>query len=418
MSDLTFIVERMSDAVDVIARCMPVDDDADEAALIDRIAWLEELKNAASAAQAVETAKFSAAVRARHARLGLPEDERGRGVAAQVALARRESPFWGRVHTGLAQVLVTEMPHTLRRMHDGMLTEKRAMILVRETAVLTREDRARIDAEICADYAVFDGWSDRRFEREAQRRAYACDPASVVARNARAESERRVSVRPAPDSMAYLTALLPVAQAVAVKAGLMKAADALVASGDGRSRSQIEADTLVERATGQSAADAVPVTINLVMTERALLHGESQPARIPGHGPVPAAIARRYLTTATREATAWLRRLYTTPETGDLVAMESKARIFPKSMATLIDLRDDTCRTPYCDAPIRHHDHALAHDEGGPTSIDNSQGLCEACNYSKQAPGMQAKSVIGLRHTIELRTPTGHRYASVAPPLI
>jgi hypothetical protein len=71
-------------------------------------------------------------------------------------------------------------------------------------------------------------------------------------------------VRPAADTMAYLTGLLPVAQAVACYAALGRAADALLAYGDPRTRGQLMADLAVERMTGQSTADAVPVTVHLV----------------------------------------------------------------------------------------------------------------------------------------------------------
>ncbi len=40
--------------------------------------------------------------------------DRGRGVASQVALARRDSPVRGGRHVGLAKALVHEMPRTLR----------------------------------------------------------------------------------------------------------------------------------------------------------------------------------------------------------------------------------------------------------------------------------------------------------------
>jgi hypothetical protein len=53
------------------------------------------------------------------------------------------------------------------------------------------------------------------------------------------------------------------------------------------------------------------------------------------------------------------------PASGALVAMESRSRLFPKGLAHFIALRDDTCRTPYCDAPIRHTDHADPHIRGG-----------------------------------------------------
>ena len=63
----------------------------------------------------------------------------------------------------------------------------------------------------------------------------------------------------------------------------------------------------------------------------------------------------------------WLRRLYASPTTGELVAMDSRARLFPAGLARFIRLRDQVCRTPWCDAPIRHIDHVVPHVAGGPT---------------------------------------------------
>jgi hypothetical protein len=99
--------------------------------------------------------------------------------------------------------------------------------------------------------------------------------------------------------------------------------------------------------------------------------------------------------------------------------MESRARLFPKGLARFIDLRDDTCRTPYCDAPIRHHDHATAHGRGGQTNGLNGLGACEACNYAKEAPGWKVTTTYGDHgcHTAEFITPTGARHHSTAPPL-
>lgn len=112
----------------------------------------------------------------------------------------------------------------------------------------------------------------------------------------------------------------------------------------------------------------------------------------------------------------WLRRLYTAPGTGELVAMDSRARLFPPGLRRFLQARDDLCRTPYCDAPIRHYDHVLAYHNNGPTSGANGQGLCEACNHTKEAPGWKARTVPGPRHTVRITTPTGHAYQSTAPP--
>src|SRR5688500_4994895 len=80
---------------------------------VDAIRALEDLKSSVAAAQARHTVMLDEAVRAHHARLKLPKAQHGRGVAQQVASARRESPFRGGMHLGMAKALVAEMPHTL-----------------------------------------------------------------------------------------------------------------------------------------------------------------------------------------------------------------------------------------------------------------------------------------------------------------
>ena len=238
---------------------------------IELIGVLEDLANATRACQAVLTAQFDRSQRAEQARAGVAPAQRGRGVAAQVALARRESPHRGQQHLGLARVLTQEMPHTLAAFRAGRVGEWRTMVMARETACLALADRRSVDAELAGDPEAFAALGDRQVVVACQRLAARLDPASVVARRRRAESERRVSLRPAPETMAQLSALLPVAQGVAVFAALTRSADTARAGGDARSRGQVMADTLVERVTGQSSAPAVPVRVNLVLTDPTLL---------------------------------------------------------------------------------------------------------------------------------------------------
>jgi 5-methylcytosine-specific restriction endonuclease McrA len=88
------------------------------------------------------------------------------------------------------------------------------------------------------------------------------------------------------------------------------------------------------------------------------------------------------------EATAdEMRRLYTHPTTGELVAMDSRARAFPQGLARYMRTRDVMCSGPYCGAPIRHIDHIRPHAEGGETSATNGQGLCAHCNLTKELLG-------------------------------
>ena len=93
--------------------------------------------------------------------------------------------------------------------------------------------------------------------------------------------------------------------------------------------------------------------------------------------------------------------------------MESRARDFPPLLRRFLILRDEVCRTPWCDAPIRHADHVVAHADGGPTNSINGQGLCEACNYVKETPGWTSRA--GPDGAVTTTTPTRHAYCSSEP---
>ncbi|HET7072719.1 MAG TPA: DUF222 domain-containing protein [Mycobacterium sp.] len=394
-----------------------VDPHADEAGLIARITELERAKSAAAAGQARAAAALDALRRSNEADADVPAAHRGRGVSSEIALARRDSPARGGRHLGFAKALVYEMPRTLAALEAGLLSEWRATLIVRESACLDVDDRHELDAELCADESKLDGMGDARIAATARAIAYRLNAQAVVDRAAKAASERTVTIRPAPDTMTYVTALLPVAQGVSVYAALKRAADTTF---DDRTRGQVMADTLVERVTGRPADVAQPVAVNLIIADETLLGGDDIAAVVDGYGPIPAAVARNLVSNATtdKRSQATLRRLYRHPRSGALLAMESRARRFPKGLATFIGLRDQRCRTPYCDAPVRHRDHAQPRHRGGATNAANGLGLCERCNYVKEAPGWRVTAAMDEtgRHMAEFTTPTGMRYQSGAPP--
>ncbi len=384
-----------------------------------QIRALEELKSAAAAAQMRIAIDFDKSQRAAVDSSALDttdqlDNRRRRArqaasvISAQVAHARRESPHAGAKFLRTAKALINEMPHAFAALERGRLNEFRASVVVKETACLTTSARTNVDAAVCSDLDRVARLGNRQLEAEIKTAAYRTDPEVVTQRAAYAVNERRVSIRPAPDTMVWLTALLPVAQGVAAYAALTKYADSARASGDERSRGQVMADVLVERLTGQATADAVPIEVNLVMTDRTLLAGDSEPAHLLGYGTVPGEVARKMLGTD-----FWLRRLYTHPSTGQLVAMDSKSRFFPAGLAKLITIRDQHCRTPWCDAPIRQRDHAIRNADGGETSLTNGQGLCVACNQSKDSPGWPTD--YGLT---EPPDPPGHIRPTHSSPVI
>src|SRR5580765_4202463 len=270
--------------------------DADRLAAIGA---LEELKAASGAAQARVTVAFDASHRAGHADDPKPvqvsPDEataesdpspsrrrEGRGVAEMVALARRESPTRGDQHLGLAKALVLEMPLLHGLLTQGLVSEWVATKVVQGTAALTREDRQIADTRLAP---VLPKLGPKSAGAAARRVAAQLDAASVVKRMAAAARSRRVTVRPAPDGMAYLSILAPLAETVGAFAALGRDADAVVGGHGcqpvaGRTRGQVMADLAIQRMGGLGFGQVQPVEIQLVMTDTALF---GQDAEGEGH---------------------------------------------------------------------------------------------------------------------------------------
>lgn len=399
----------------------------DSAAQIDQITLLEKLRSAVAAVQASVTAAFVAGVRSQRATAGIPAHRRDRGLAAQVGLARRISHHQAQRYVSWAMVLCNELPTTFDTLRAGETSEARAFTMTRETVFLSRTDRARVDDELGARLA---GWGDRTVEAEVRRAAYRMDPHGFVERIPAAPRDRRVTVRPAPDGMGRVSALVPLPQAVASWNALRKHADTVIGTGDPerRTRGQVMADAFVERLTGQASARDVPVEVCLIMTDTALSGGDGtgvdennwsadgtqEPAWLLDGGPLPAPLARRMITEPAHHVPRWVRRLYRHPETSQLITMDRDRRLFSPTQGHFVRLRDRRCRTAWCDSPIRHIDHVQPRATGGPTSVGNAGGRCEACNYAKQAVGWAAAPA-GRPGQYLLTTPTGHTYLETTP---
>ncbi len=391
--------------------------DLDRASLVDALGELETLGRTVSALQAALTTRLDELLTQDQADAGTRPEELGRGVGNVVAAARRESPHRGRRHLSLARIVATELPHTWAAWQGGRIDEWTATVIARETACLPLEHRLTVDETVASDPDQLEQLSARQLLARLRTESERLDPAACVARRRHAESERRVTLRPAPDSMTWLTALLPVKDGVAVYTTLTREADTARAEGDERTRGQVMADSLTATLLGATRdKPANPVALGVVMTDAALLAGADDQAHLDGFGPIPAELAREIVCGAlTEEEVVSIRRLYTSPETGELVAMESRTRTFRGNLARFIRLRDRTCRTPWCDAPVRHVDHVVDNAQGGPTSAGNGEGLCEACNYAKTAHGWRARPQPD--GSVAITLPTGQTLTSRPPPI-
>jgi Domain of unknown function (DUF222) len=391
-------------------------DAAGGAALIDRMALTEKLKAALDAVQAAAIVQFARSQVTAQRRLNVPPDRLGRGIAEQVALACKVGATEGSRRLHHARDLVLDMPKTLDMLAHGEISGWTARLITTETSHLDRATRRDVDTQL--GVSKLPSRSPRAAAAAARRLAYRADPQAAADRCRKAREDRHVSLRPAPDTMAMLTGLLPVEQGVACWAALGAEANRLKASGDRRNRGQIMADTLVERLTGQTTAAAVPLEVQFVVPVEALVDPDHPaPADISGNGPIPAPLARQLLGTMDREHSGW-RRLFTRPTWAEdrvVTGIDRRSRRFTGAVADLIVARDAHCRDPYCSAPIRHLDHIQRHSDGGATTPTNGRGVCESGNYAREMPGWSVQLIDPDRHTVLTTTPTGHAYFS-APP--
>lgn len=455
VASLREFVEQMADldgSPDRSGRC-------DDIARIDQLAELERLKAAAAAAQARLTREFeksqldqqdAAARRERERGNSVRADRlttsRGRGIGDQVALARNDATSQGARHLAFARAM-EQMPHTLALLTDGQISEWTATLLVRETDDLSAEHRTTVDTKLCAttlDAKTGElhqpqvlGLAPRRVANRARALANQLDAEAATRRAAKANSRRRVTIRPTPSTMSYVTGLLPVRDGVAVFASLESDAKAAKAAGDARTVSQLMADLLVQRVTGAPATAGplddpaqtarpngqgtstgrkVPVRVHLVMSADTFLADSDQPARTSDGTVIPADEARAWVHDPSTPVT--IRRLFTDAATGVATDADPRARKHSARDKAFLRLRDQSCRIPGCDRSIDDIDHPERHADGGASTRANGQGVCEGHNLAKEAPGWRTR-VSDPRpghHEIEIITPTGHTYRSKAPP--
>ncbi|WP_285030727.1 DUF222 domain-containing protein [Mycolicibacterium sp. lyk4-40-TYG-92] len=201
---------------------------ADEAALLGRMAELEQAKGAAAA----EQARLAAALEARRveaARAGGPRVSRA-ALGSEVGLARGESPHRGERLMAMARILVADMPSTLAALESGVLSEHRAELITKEAACLSVLDRQLLDAELCTDPATIDGMGDAEIAAQVKRIVYRLDHDAALERARRAPAGRHVRFRPAHDGMATVSVRLPAAEGRAMHTALSDEAATTLAS--------------------------------------------------------------------------------------------------------------------------------------------------------------------------------------------
>ena len=389
-------------------------------AAVERIRVYDTLKGQLEAAQATEVANFEQQRLAQEAQQNIPTSQRGKGLGAEVGLARRETPSRGNRFLKLARALAHDLPHTARALTSGHIREEHAQVIAKETEVLSPDLRRAVDTAIKDRLCVA---GPKQLASEVRAHVQAMDPAAAEARHRQATKARRVTCEPVGDGMAQLIAYGP-AHLLQGKVNSLRAqAKTLISAGKSpdslgqrRTRDQVMFDLFAEADpdnNGSRPRSGASVDLMLMMTPESLLADGDTPAWLAGHGPIPAAVARAWMADTTLNV--FLRRIFTDATGTRLASMEARGRRFSSTIRKMLLLRDNTCRNPHCDAPIMDSDHAEPVRKGGKSDLDNASGLCARCNQIKENRGWRHD---GNLDQLTVTTPTKHTYTTQPGPLI
>jgi hypothetical protein len=331
----------------------------------------------------------------------------------QVACALRISPDTARARLVEAQALTSRFPSSLGLLAQGRVQIMHLKALLEHTAVLEDQVAAAVEALVLPKLPTQTVGAARKAIARAVLKA---DPAGAEQRHTRAKEDRRTTLQPHPDGMAWYGALLTAGDAALVDAAVTAHAHTLTE--DGRTLPQRCADALVELVSGTATTAPAPTVVVTVPFDT-LIGTAEHPADLTGHGPISAGQARAL---ATRPGSVW-RRLLTHPTTGQVVKTDPTS-YRPTAEATRhVIARDPHCRFPGCTRPSRRCDldHVVPFNHaqpraGGPTSPENLIPLCRRHHLTKHRAGWHIGYNTASGNVI-WTAPTGHIYADQPVPV-
>jgi hypothetical protein len=303
-------------------------------------------------------------------------------------------------------VELSRLPGTATALHEGAIDLPKARAMTEATAPLPDPTAVVVEEKVLPEARE---QTVGRLRTALARAVLAADPTAADERHERAVAWREVTVRPLPDGMAGLWALLPADGAAALYATLDRMARDLLTT-DPRGMDARRADALLELTIGRRSPDEAgpgAVLVHVTVPATTALGLDDQPGELDGFGPVPASMARRL---ASADAATW--RLVTThARTGPAVDPGSTAYSPSAALADLVRIRDRTCRFPGCRQPSRRCDldHVVPWPEG-PTSAGNLAALCRHHHRLKHQTGWRVR--VGVDAALTWTSPTGRRYTT------
>ncbi|MDQ0635700.1 hypothetical protein QFZ40_003609 [Arthrobacter pascens] len=332
-------------------------------------------------------------------------------VVAEVACVLTVSERSASALLAQSRELTTTLPRTLAALQDGSISWQHARFMVDETTSLDPAGAAALEAHFLTPVMVdpeklgaarscpAGELVPSRFPAKARTWRERHHPVSIEKRHSKGILDRRVEYAPDRDGMAWLSAYLPADTAAGIWDRITTAARALQGPDEGRTLTQLRADTvaawLLESTGTGSTTGAGNGGISTVGTTTATTGGgvpspkaqvlvtvpvfalmglTDEPATLDGYGPIPPSMARRLIA----DGADSFHRVLTDPRDGAPLEIGRTSYRIPTAMRQWLRLRDGKCPFPGCNnhSLDNEADHLLAWHKGGTTGITNLGQPC------------------------------------------
>lgn len=347
-----------------------------------------------------------------------------RSLVAELACALRIPEPTAASLLESSRTLVHDLPDTLSALAAGQISYRHAVILVNETTGLPAEAATLLEQQALPSAGRM---TASQFERKTRRLRERIDPDSIIARHVRSVAERSVRFEPARDGMAWLSAHLPAVDALAIYNQVTDRAITLQGTDEPRTLTQLRADVfrdllldpgcLATAGTAGTAGTLRGLKPNLIVTVPmlTLLGVTEEPGNLDGYGPIDPDTARELAGKCPSCV-----RILTHPETGAVLSVGKKRYKIPKSLRTMLQVRDGTCRFPGCSRPASRSDidHSLDWAFGGRTDHNNLAHLCPASHSLKHGAGWKVSQAPDGTGTLTWTSPTGRSYVTESETLV
>ncbi|SOD74481.1 uncharacterized protein DUF222 [Jatrophihabitans sp. GAS493] len=338
---------------------------------------------------------------------------------AEISTALMISPRVAAFELSHATQLVSKLPAAMDLLKRGVITDGHTSVLARETVgVSDPAVLAAIEASVLTR-AV--DQTPQLFARSVKRAVLRHDQVSAERQHREALAKRTVEHTSRPDGMAEIWALLPAEDAAAVMT-TVRALAARTCREDTRSADQRRADAFTAVFADTLTSGRVPTqhgtrpTVQVTVALTTLAGADDLPGELEGHGPVPAAVARRIAA----DPTGTWRRLVTDSVTGELLDYGRTKYTPPQDLADYVIARDQVCSFPTCavSAKLADLDHRVPFPEGATDKV-NLDPKCRCHHRLKHETGWTTTAVRDATGTTyyEWTSPTGHTYRNHTPPL-